>query len=302
MSEVKFADLKDMVKELNESGLLEEKIKFVAVKKDDLAEDFCLAVENLDDKGKADEIPEAVKKFYEDAFCSDDDETSSDEPVEEKKKKKAKTSKKAEKPVEEALIPEVVEEKPLTKKELKTLGSLEKKIEKGLNTFYEVGSALVKIRESRLYRDDYLNFNDYCMSRWNFTRRYADNLIASSSVVDNLSEENVTPVNEAQTRPLANFNPADQKKIWRNAVKSAKKDPLTAKIVDEEAKKFKAKINKGKTAPVREILIGDDFKEAVSDLMRLISIAKSDDWEGDTNKAGALQSVRDLMDEIRKKD
>lgn len=50
-------------------------------------------------------------------------------------------------------------------------------IEKGLQTFIEVGNALLEIRDSRLYRQDYGTFEDYCRKRWKISRAHAYRLI-----------------------------------------------------------------------------------------------------------------------------
>ena len=44
-------------------------------------------------------------------------------------------------------------------------------IERGLGTFVEVGQALVRIRNGRLYRADFPTFETYCESRWSMSRR-----------------------------------------------------------------------------------------------------------------------------------
>jgi hypothetical protein len=58
----------------------------------------------------------------------------------------------------------------------KRLEELKQAIRRNLKAFYEVGSALMEIRESRLYKQDYDTFEDYCRDRWDMTRQYAYNL------------------------------------------------------------------------------------------------------------------------------
>ncbi len=57
----------------------------------------------------------------------------------------------------------------------------ERVIERGLNTFVEVGAALLEIRDGRLYKNDYSTFEDYCRERWGFTRMRATQLIGQQS-------------------------------------------------------------------------------------------------------------------------
>jgi hypothetical protein len=43
----------------------------------------------------------------------------------------------------------------------------------GLAAFFEVGNALVRIRENKLYRATHLTFDRYCQESWNIGRSYA---------------------------------------------------------------------------------------------------------------------------------
>ena len=55
---------------------------------------------------------------------------------------------------------------PLSLTELSRREELEHIIQLGLGTFYYVGSALLEIRDSRLYRSTHATFEDYCRDRW----------------------------------------------------------------------------------------------------------------------------------------
>lgn len=83
------------------------------------------------------------------------------------------------------------------------LERLERTIRQGLEIFYRVGDALAEIRDRKLYKDlGYSNFEDYCIERWNMKRRYADRLIKSASVVNNLIESK-SESNWTQNKPTA---------------------------------------------------------------------------------------------------
>ncbi|WP_236104145.1 hypothetical protein [Sphaerospermopsis reniformis] len=88
-------------------------------------------------------------------------------------------------------------ENQLNEAEALELDRLEKKIEKGLRGFWEVGQSLDQIRDKRLYRQNYKTFEEYCLNRWEFSRRSAYRLIQGASVYENLrrgsqTSENVT--------------------------------------------------------------------------------------------------------------
>ena len=75
---------------------------------------------------------------------------------------------------------------PLSLTELSRREELEHIIQVGLGTFYYVGSALLEIRDSRLYRSTHATFEDYCRDRWKMARNYANKLILAAVVVANL--------------------------------------------------------------------------------------------------------------------
>jgi hypothetical protein len=51
------------------------------------------------------------------------------------------------------------------------LAELERVIERGLQSFVEVGKALADIRDGKLYRcQGDATFEDYCQQRWGFSR------------------------------------------------------------------------------------------------------------------------------------
>ena len=56
--------------------------------------------------------------------------------------------------------------KELIKEERENLQKHETTIKKGLNTFVEVGQALLEIRENKLYRIEYKTFEEYCQEKW----------------------------------------------------------------------------------------------------------------------------------------
>ena len=64
---------------------------------------------------------------------------------------------------------------------------LEQVIERGLTTFVEVGNALLEIRDSRLYKDSFSTFEDYCRERWGMSRPRAYPLIEAAEIMSNLS-------------------------------------------------------------------------------------------------------------------
>lgn len=117
------------------------------------------------------------------------------------------------------------------------LDELEDKIERGLQTFVEVGDALSEIRDARLYRESHDTFEDYCRERWGFNRNYANKQIAAAEVVRALGTNVPTPANEGQARELAPLKdePEAMTEAWQEAqvIATTKARPVTASDVRE---------------------------------------------------------------------
>lgn len=121
------------------------------------------------------------------------------------------------------------------------LDELEAVIQKNIGAFYEVGRALMEIRDSGLYRDvmGYDTFEAYCKERWDMSRRHAYRLMESFSVVDAIKcDQLVTPATESQTRPLARLEPDQQRTAWQRAVETAPEGKVTAAHVSKVVKEL----------------------------------------------------------------
>lgn len=115
------------------------------------------------------------------------------------------------------------------------LKDLKEVIEKNLKSFYEVDSALTKIRNKKLYLHKkggaYQTFEAYCKEVWDFQRAHAYRFIDAAKVIENVSEsETKKPVNLEQTRPLFQLkdNPEQQRIAWAKAVETAPGGKITA--------------------------------------------------------------------------
>lgn len=116
----------------------------------------------------------------------------------------------------------------LTAVDRSELQECEKVIERGLRTFVDVGTALMRIRDKRLYREWYGTFEAYCQDRWGMARNYANKLIMASEVVGNLGTIVPTlPANESQARPLTSLAPDQQSEVWQRAVETAPNGRVT---------------------------------------------------------------------------
>lgn len=117
--------------------------------------------------------------------------------------------------------------------EIQALAECEAIIERGLATFVEVGEALLRIRDARLYRDSHGTFEDYCRERWGFSRQTGYDLMTAAETAGLVQEVGQTPTRE-QARELAPLRkePEALREAWSDAVERHGSAP-TAKQVRE---------------------------------------------------------------------
>ena len=135
----------------------------------------------------------------------------------------------------------------LKTQEQREFARAEKTIARGLKSFLEVGLALKRIRDQRLYRAHYRTFEEYVAKRWDFSRPRAYELCAASDVVADLSaiaDIRLLPENESQARPLTWLKaPKHRRQAWKMALKMADAGgrPVTAKDVEAAVLKLNSK-------------------------------------------------------------
>lgn len=126
----------------------------------------------------------------------------------------------------------------LTATEHSRLIELEGIVKQGLETFIDVGFALMEIRDSRLYRSDYSTFEAYCQNRWGMTRQHANRTIKAAETALFLEPIGSKPENEAQLRPLTNLEPEEQREVWQTAVATAPNGKVTAAHVEQTKREY----------------------------------------------------------------
>jgi hypothetical protein len=152
-------------------------------------------------------------------------------------------------------------------------------IERGLQTFYEVGQSLIEIRTKKLYRDHYANFEVYCMERWGMIEKRASHFMEAAKVIDNLrSGTNVgtdvlLPINEAQARPLTQLPPAQQQQAWQTAVDTAPSGKVTGAHVQRVVDDFR-----GKATQLREEYKKQE-RETGNDLPLIFNVSDAALWD-----------------------
>lgn len=114
----------------------------------------------------------------------------------------------------------------LTRAETAELRRQEKRIEKALPTFVEIGEALGTIRDSKLYRGTHATFDAYLDDRWGFTRQRASQLIGAAATVAELPAA-VAPAIDSERKARAIRPVADKPGKAKAAVREASKTSTT---------------------------------------------------------------------------
>jgi hypothetical protein len=154
---------------------------------------------------------------------------------------------------------------PLSRVEARRFKECEKVIERGLDTFYEVGNSLTEIRDARYYRMEFSSFEDYCRERWDMSRPRAYQLMGAAAVLDNLSTIVDKPTNEAQARELAPLDERAQRAVWQIALDTATKDEAGNPVVT-----------------------AGHIKSVVKTISEIVECGGVDDGSGETKPLGTL--------------
>ena len=139
-------------------------------------------------------------------------------------------------------------------------------IKQGLQTFVEVGQALMLIREKKLYRGKHGTFENYCREKWNMHDRNARRLINAANVFENIEtgpRGPVLPQNEKHARPLTKLEPELQSEVWQEVVERHG-EKITHNKVEEVVKEFKPLDNELKLAKKEPMFAQMSEKEILS--------------------------------------
>jgi hypothetical protein len=144
-------------------------------------------------------------------------------------------------------------------------------IKQGLQTFIEVGQALMTIKEKRLYRIGFKTFEDYCVERWSISRPRAFQLIEAANVISGLSTiVDILPKTESQVRPLTSLEPEIQKQVWSEVVKTHGDNITAAKVqtVVNDWKPINQEIKEIKSEPMFAISTPEELLKKAKEVAK----------------------------------
>lgn len=121
-----------------------------------------------------------------------------------------------------------------------SLSACEEVIERAFTAYASAGLALRTIRDNRLYKAEFSRFDDYCRSRWGWTRVHAHRLIDAAEIHELLYQSLLpignkgTPLPRAESvaralKPLAN-SPEVLASTWVEVVEKAGEEPTAAQV------------------------------------------------------------------------
>jgi hypothetical protein len=127
----------------------------------------------------------------------------------------------------------------LSETETARLQDLEKVVDANIKGYYEAGSALLAIRDERLYRKDFDTFDDYCRDKWGMSKSHANRLIEASEVVSTVTPIGVIPANEAQARELGKVPQEKRAEAWQKVVESSPDGGVTAQHIRNTVRPYR---------------------------------------------------------------
>ena len=114
----------------------------------------------------------------------------------------------------------------------------------GSRSFVEMGQAFGRIRDLRLYRQEFDSFDAYCRLRWQYGRAYVYRIIAAAELLTSMSSNcrQVRPDHESQVRPLIGLTLDQAGQAWDKAVEMAGGRRITAARVKAAMKALELRV------------------------------------------------------------
>jgi len=120
----------------------------------------------------------------------------------------------------------------LTPDERRVLLQFEDLVHRGRLSYYEVGRALIAIRDGRLYREGYRSIGEFCVERLAICQSRCYQLMTAVGVADQLGATiGVRPTKEAHVRLLLPYALVDQIAIWREVVARSAGTKVTGTLI-----------------------------------------------------------------------
>lgn len=202
----------------------------------------------------------------------------------------------------------------LDSKEQARLDELCGVVDRGIQTFFEVGMALAEIRDSKLYRETHGTFEEFCRDKWDISKRHVDRQISAYLVCRNINgthgsqnDVELVPGNERQVRPLTEFDADTQRELWQRAIEYSIEVGtgkvtgaiVSAVVAEYLRKKAGSEIEKTRKHVSREAVIDPEFKQLFQGLLDQVSKEMNSGFKT-TSRVAVLQYLDTLRDLVAK--
>jgi hypothetical protein len=129
-------------------------------------------------------------------------------------------------------------------------------IREGLDSIFKTGQKLLRIRNEKLYRDEYPSFKEFCKAEYDLAEQRAYQYIDAAKIKDALPPKTQQLLsNESQARQLKSVAPSQRSAVLR---KASKDGPPTAAKIAEAAKPKEPVIDLDKEGnPIPECIAED---------------------------------------------
>jgi len=144
--------------------------------------------------------------------------------------------------------------------ESERLVALEKVVTAGLQSWIEVGEALIEIRDSRLYRVEHDTFEEYCQQRVKMERRHAYRLMEAAPIAREVSP--VGHISERAIREIAKVEPARRAEVFQAATEASNGHVPTARVIKQIVEMDDATEEKRELYPFDRIVLSEESKRA----------------------------------------
>lgn len=153
-------------------------------------------------------------------------------------------------------------------------------IERGIQTFYEVGTALADIRDRELYRVQHGSFEVYCQQRWQMSRSRAYQMIEAASTVSTMVDTAVPVTSERQARELSRVPEPERAEVWAATLERTDGKPTAAAVRETyearsesvnrgiayvQAQRHAERVERQNTPADADLLAGEDWTPATEE-------------------------------------
>ena len=121
------------------------------------------------------------------------------------------------------------------------LALLEGIIERGQQTFVEVGVALMRIHQGGLYKSNYATWESYCKERWGWSRVRAHQLMQASNIVLTAVNDGYDVPTERHARELARVPAEERPLVMADATHAAGGQPTATQLRDQVERRIDGK-------------------------------------------------------------